>query len=463
MKSFAGVVAGLVILGTVAVSAKAQDDRKLYTRPTLPSPRVLSRLNLKLAWRLYVPTDGRRDGLFSVQILGDQVVVQTRSGTIAVYNAETGYQLWRTPVGRAYRVSQSIGYNSKQFFAYSGLDLVCLDRQTGHVLWEFSPPDAPSARPVADDDQLYLATGSGRLYAFELPRFGPGGGPRPMERKIEVMLQPQVESGLSSLYGNRSAGLSSVGPLTSARQASMGNREVGPQPYLLWDYRVTGRLEASPLLFQDLVLLADTDGTFFAMPRLSGAIKFSYQADAALSAPLEQHNEMAYVASMNFYVYALNIPRARIDWRFTTGRPILGKPIATDEDVYVVANGTGFSRLDRMTGQEMWRHATANHFLAANKNLVYAADSRGRLLVLDRALGTQLALHDIRDFNVLVANEVTDRLYLAANDGLLVCLYDPAFPTPYRQRKPEEKPAPPEEKAPTPAPDKKPPKPEDDK
>src|SRR6185437_8629371 len=83
-------------------------------------------------------------------------------------------------------------------------------------------------------------------------------------------------------------------------------------------------------------------------------------------------------------------------------------------------------------------NAAADRFLAANPKYVYAADASGRLLVLDRRRGVTLSGFDFKDFVFPVPNEVTDRLYLAANNGLIVCLHDREYPQPIRYRLREE-------------------------
>jgi hypothetical protein len=45
---------------------------------------------------------------------------------------------------------------------------------------------------------------------------------------------------------------------------------------------------------------------------------------------------------------------------------------------------------------------------------------------------------DFKDFVFPVPNEVTDRLYLAANNGLIVCMHDREYPQPIRYRQREE-------------------------
>src|SRR5437763_2613457 len=77
-----------VWLAAAAVTAQPPSD--VYSHPLPPPPEVLDRLNLRTAWRTYVPTDARRDGLFSVQVLDTQVIVLTRSGLVVALDRETG-------------------------------------------------------------------------------------------------------------------------------------------------------------------------------------------------------------------------------------------------------------------------------------------------------------------------------------------------------------------------------------
>ena len=85
--------------------------------------------------------------------------------------------------------------------------------------------------------------------------------------------------------------------------------------------------------------------------------------------------------------------------------------------------------------------------LAVNPKYVYAMDGVGRLMVIDREDGRVWSRYDFRDFPVPVINELTDRIYLAAHDGLIICLHDRAYATPREMKaliKPQDggKPAP---------------------
>jgi hypothetical protein len=106
-----------------------------------------------------------------------------------------------------------------------------------------------------------------------------------------------------------------------------------------------------------------------------------------------------------------------------------------DDEVYVTPEGAGLYRLDRATGQLLWRYQPIEYFLAANRKFVYGLDRQGSMHILDRVRGIPLSVTPgTRDYVFPVSNELTDRIYLASNDGLLVSLHDLDYPVPLRNK-----------------------------
>src|SRR5437660_11511179 len=104
-----GMATYLLVLGALS----AADTTLIYSTPAVPPKAALDRLNLKLAWRTYVPTDGRRDGFFSVLALDNQVLIQLRSGTMLALDTVTGATQWSANFGIPYALSQPLAYNSQ--------------------------------------------------------------------------------------------------------------------------------------------------------------------------------------------------------------------------------------------------------------------------------------------------------------------------------------------------------------
>jgi outer membrane protein assembly factor BamB len=430
------VLAILLAVSTVA----AQPISRTYTRPAIPSSEVLDRLNLKLAWRVFVPTDGFRDGLASVQILEDQVLVQTRSGGVVLLDAATGATAWRARVGVPYRGTQPLGYNSQSVFVTNADRLYALSRRTGTVQWSMALPSAPTSAPVADDTEVYLCLGTGRVYAYQLPN---------LTAATRLAEKPAGDTAAENAFRPPPGTLSTVGTLSKSYNYRPDREPSGPRPGLIWDQRVgSGRLEQAPLLTDEFLTLVGSDGLFYTTSKFQNQLLYSFQAEAPVSAPLAQYGETAYVASRDYNTYALSIATGRILWRFLGGAPILRKPEVFDEEVYVAPERVGLYRIDRVFGQVLWHNRQADRFVAQNRKFVYAADFSGRLVILDRARGTLLTTYDgTRDFVFPVANEQSDRIFLASNDGLVVCLYDRDYPAPLRMKSPEKAAPKPKEEA----------------
>jgi outer membrane protein assembly factor BamB len=417
-----------------ASTAWAQHEQtRLYSQPAVPPTEVLDRLNLKLAWRTYITTDGRKDGLLSVQFVGDQLLVQNRSGLVSAVDAATGHVQWRTAVGQAYFVVAGLGSNSRSVFAISSNVLYALDRRTGLPQWSFELPAGAATAPVADEDEIYLSLGTGRLYTYFLPQPTPPGLVKPgtSDKPGARPLDPGPLGAKSFAGGTTYA---AIGPLSGSREAGLAE-ELGPRPLLLWDHITKGHLEQPPIVFGQSLFIADTSGTVTGLAREANFELSRFPTDGNVAVPLGQHTDAAYIASQDGNVYALRFETGRLLWRYTTGALFTHRPWATDDDVYVTAQGTGLCRVDRATGDERWRQKGAVRFLAANPKFVYATDFCGMLVVLDRARGKVLSQYNTRDFVVPVSNDLTDRLFLAANNGLIVCLHDKQYAKPLVSKK----------------------------
>jgi outer membrane protein assembly factor BamB len=443
------------LLTATAVSAQAVSHR--YATPPVPPQEALDRLNLKLAWHIYLPMDGRRDSIHDMQIIGSQLLIVLRSGAVASLDTSTGALQWLSRVGTPYAPPAGVSANANSVFIAKGARLTALDRTNGTYQWDIALRAAPAAGAAADDERLYVPAGTDMLLAFLLPR-AEEVAPPPVAAGERRREPPPAESysgppvqpssgkaasafGVSGQSVRAVSAVSSKGQALRAVSALSGTTQTvegitsGAEPRFAWSYeteaRTEGRVEQMPLVTQQFVFQAAANGVFFALSKFEPRVFYRFQADAPVSAPLNQYGDIAYVPSQDFRVYAVEIGSGRILWRFIGGGPVVEKPQVTDDSVYVIAERSGLYRLDRIRGEMVWRNVDARHFLAANRKFVYATNQVGALLVLDRATGAPLANYlGTRDFVVPFANDHTDRIYLASNDGLLLCLHDRDYPRP---------------------------------
>jgi outer membrane protein assembly factor BamB len=447
------IAISLVLISFATVSAQA--NYRIYTTPKLPMREALERMNLTVAWNTRVKVDGNRDGIFSVQLIPgkeNQLIVQTHKGSVLLFDADNGDLVWKNQVGVEFWTPQPAAWNSQSIFVTRRNILHVLNRFNGSQRVytynelarqpEFGYPllYTPNAAPVADEDFLYLSMGD-RFNTLFIPDFA------------------AVERAKRAIDELKKKGKSPLTPLPSEEYIPLGKES--PQPIYYWGHRFASEFtKSSPLVYGEQLSVLTTDGLLTSLPRYNKGPReelFRFKAiGKTLGAP-GQYRNMAFLASDDFNVYAINMNNGRLAWRYVAGAPLLREPHANDRDVFVSPERGGLRRLDRVSGREVWINQDSQRFLAANDAYVYALDSVGRFNVIDARRGTTLATLNLSDWAIAIPNEWTDRIYLAANDGQILCLRhrdlakpivmkSPEVPKAVEEKKPMEEPKKEEEK-----------------
>lgn len=448
-----------LLLITAAAVAQPPDRTALYSAPPPPAAATLERLNLQTVWTNVILTDGKRDGLLSVQFAPVReggktkmrLLVQTRSGVVHELDAETGQILWRVRLGNPYMAQFAVGFNSTEVVAVRGTDVYAVTRKDGDIRWKIQLNGVASGPPLVDSRHVYMNVGTDRVEFWGLPTIEEGK-PR-LDRSYHSTIPLQLEPGQSESFLFYPSPRGTVSVLDKATSGEYVR------------YRTGDQLSAGPGM---------------------------HEAEAGV-----------YIGSMDANLYGFSLNDSEPSWRFATGRPIERKPFVNDEDVFVTAEGRGVYRVLRRTqtggklvgilqrkglataaqlteidkeldkrsgdasailssllqkniiteaqksklrwrgGDDVWLNPDADRVLAANKKFVYAVDRTGALLVVDRERGRTLSRFDTRDFPVPITNELTDRVYLAAHNGRIVCLRDREYAAAQEMKSLPAPPAPP--------------------
>ena len=253
-----------------------------------------------------------------------------------------------------------------------------------------------------------------------------------------------------------------------------------PPPVALkqrWSLSLSFRVAQSPVVTSARIVAASTERMILGSPKLVPQRAFAVETTGNISAPLAQVGDTIFVPTFDANFYAVDALHGRVLWRFTTDSPVTSKAMAIGNELFLTTIDGSMYRLLQGDGESLWKDARGldkvasdvKSFVAANDRFVYVIDNRGRLTAIDRKRGTQLQSLPMRDFPFALANDESDRIYLAANDGSLVCLRDRNQTQPLRySHKPSPAPTesaiglpPPEEKPKVPFPKAAPPKPKE--
>jgi len=452
--------------------AWAQRRSQILTTPFTPKTGTLDALNLVLMWSVDLPMEAKRDGFHDAWIVGGQVLIQTKRGTVLCLDSETGKELWRTMPGLPYQVTLDLAWNNRHVFAFNNGSLHSIDRRNGQIDWRFPLGVTPSAPAAADNQQIYLPIEGEAIVALYLPqppqppqklrlrldeptlRVG-GGGPdtrKPKEKPNDALAEfegmqeaspPGAQPGSDKPQPAPATDPKAPGTLRTVEDdvTVLATEEPILNPKVDWMFPTDGIIPFRPLMTKDFVQGINYRGQTFTAVKRGNNVNRTTEENREVNLKIEgqvvvqpvQHGNVSYFATSDGAIFAIDIERGEKLWEKTLSYPAERPLFCTEDDLFVITK-QGLTRLDARTGKIGWTINQGTLFagyqlgmhnvVAVNPKFVYAFDRPGKLHVFERKLGRELAVVDWSDFNVAIPNFSNDRLLLASHSGKLVCLRD---------------------------------------
>ncbi|MBM4074661.1 MAG: pyrrolo-quinoline quinone, partial [Planctomycetes bacterium] len=309
----------------------------------------------------------------------DAVYVQARSGMTTAFSAETGQQLWAIQLGRFDQPSFPVVSNENLALIVVGSTMYGVDKRSGGISWQLVVPGQPSTAPAVDEDQLYLGTLDGGVFAFNI-------------RTIRKLHQQQKLPQWS-------------------------------HDALVWRYRAGKEITSPPIPVGRAVVLGSRDGALYSINAIDRSLIFQLETDGAIVAPLARVEQTVFMASEDNTFYSLDLAaKGQILWKFTTGRPVRKAPVIVGPDLFILPERGGIVSLDPATGKERWAMSNVTNFHAVVGKSLFVSNIEGNLIQIARASGAVQGTLPAKNFSVQVANDRTNRIFLANDRGLVVGL-----------------------------------------
>ena len=366
----------------------------------LPTHQQLSRLGLERAWWAQAVINPHRDKVKHVAIDEDMIYVQASSGVTTAFDAETGQQLWAVQLGRFDQPSFAAISNESEAMIIVGSTMYGLEKRTGKTIWTLILYGQPSTGPAVDEKHVYFGTLDGMLYAYSLEK---------IQKLYEQRRLPQW-----SLEAQ------------------------------VWTFKAGKEITSPPITTGRVVNFASRDGSLYSINAADRKLVYQLETDKAIVAPLASQGKTMFMASEDFTFYALDLFNGRVKWEFTSGLPIRKAPVAIDNELYVMPDRGGMYCLDPQNGDRRWWKPDLTNFIAVTGESVAASDVDGNLVMLSRSNGATIGALPLRRFVVRTGNDRTDRIYLATEAGLLICLRQIGHTYPVYHRFPDRLPLLPE-------------------
>ena len=352
----------------VCVTALAGDPKP--QRP-LVDKEALRGSGLARYWRAQLPM-ATGDQLERVELLDDTLYAVTDMGSVFAVTADTGLIRW----GRKITEPDYVIYSPTHIRNARGTgpviiptttDVRIYDRYSGDLLEQFSPPFAVSGSVLGSRGLLFMGSGEGKVYSFQL------------------------------------------------------NPREGQAPFKRWEVMAGGPVTAALVLFgEDGLVFASQSGSVFFCRASDKTLQWSVRTAGAITGDPAIDEDGVYIASADRSLYKFHIGTGRTLWRHQFPSPLDRGPMVIGDTVYQTCNRAGLVALDVDTGKERWRYEAADELVAhtTRGDVVYTVDRR--LVILDHEDGRVLHELAVPAVTGVVSNARTPAAYLFNGDGRLL-------------------------------------------
>lgn len=279
-------------------------------------------------------------------------------------------------------------------------NLWALDLKDGSLRWKFATEGGIGASPIHNNGVIFIGSTDQRLYGIDAR-----SGRRNWAYKTEGKIFTRPAMAVGTLYFG-----SDDGKLYALKPTPTNARE-------MWTYNIMVPLRSSPAVEGDHLFFGSDGGEFLCVD-LSGEMSWRFQTRRRImSSPLVREN-IVYVGSDDWYLYALDIQQGYPIWRYRTRGAVVSSPAYADGKIFFGSADGNIYALDALSGREAWKHEVEQPvtsspaiyqealYIGAANGAVYALHTKtGDLLWRFQSKGPVLSSPCVADDIVLVGSD----------------------------------------------------------
>ena len=288
------------------------------------------------------------------------------------------------------------------------------------VRWSFKTESAVQGSPVIFDQTVFVAGLDNHLYALDLVT----GKKKWAYKAAPFKTTPAVRDGavyvgdmrgifhcVDAATGKKRWTVATDAQIVSSANFAQDNIVFGsdahhlycvnPEGKIVWQFETKEKLQSTPAVVGDRVLIAGCDHTLHVVDSVKGQKVAAIPLGGHVGASVAVCGDHAYVGNMANQFLAVDWKKSAVLWQFAAkrgGQAFFCSAAVTDELVVVGSRDKQVRALNRQTGKEVWAFATkgkvdSSPVIVDKRVLVGSVD--GHLYVLDLATGAQRARFDL--------------------------------------------------------------------
>jgi outer membrane protein assembly factor BamB/tRNA A-37 threonylcarbamoyl transferase component Bud32 len=158
----------------------------------------------------------------------------------------------------------------------------------------------------------------------------------------------------------------------------------------IWKYEVGVPIRSRPAITSERIVVGTESGDVLGLD-LGGAIKWRFKAKRAVTSSPTIVDEIAYLGSQDWHVYALDVVYGSTIWRVRTNKPIISSPLIAGKALYIgSADGYMYALDITANGRELWKFDTKGQIISSPvlaNGAIYFGGVNGKVYCLEMKKG----------------------------------------------------------------------------
>ncbi|MGQ9887077.1 MAG: beta-alanine-activating enzyme beta-propeller domain-containing protein [Aggregatilineales bacterium] len=230
--------------------------------------------------------------------------------------------------------------NRLVLFGSEDYSFTALDYRTGRISWSFTTRDRIRSTAAIAHGRVFFGSDDGRVYALMASN---GRHLWNYDMSAPVRVRPFIADEVI-IVG------SEAGDVTALSLS--GDRK--------WGFRAKRAVTASPYVdpVEKICFIASADYYVYALDVETGYSSWRFRTNGPVFSSPTVADGLLYFGSADGYLYAVNVQTSKERWKFSTGKPIVSAPVVHKGAVYFGGTDEYFYCVDAQTGKERWKFKT---------------------------------------------------------------------------------------------------------
>ena len=277
----------------------------------------------------------------SPAVAGSSVFIGLRDGTVLSLHKDSGELQWEFPTGGIFATSPVVLEGILYIGSGDG-KLYTLDAQTGEVRWSYQTNGHIASDPAINDDIVAVLSQDSYLHIVDKhtgrkrldyhTKFARGS---PALSGDWVYTADQIGIVAAIDWHKREYPFEkNIRWFKTQLWAWGALRDLPPLKGLEWATFAPGSLVASPIVTEDRLYVASSEGQVHALHRETGDTEWTFDSDGFFLAAMTMVGDGLFIGDRFGTLYAVSADTGEELWRFETAAPIGSTPVAANGLLY---------------------------------------------------------------------------------------------------------------------------------